>query len=259
MRHLKYILLFSLTISLSHSCKIQDVDSNAQPINHTIWDSLLQKHVSPDGWVDYKGFQSEKERLDKYLELLQKNHPNKDNWTRDERLAYWINAYNAFTVKLILDNYPVQSIKDIKNGIPFVNTVWDIKFIKIEGEEYDLNNIEHGIIRPKFNDARIHFAVNCASVSCPTLLNEAYTAAKLNKQLDLQARKFLSDRFRNPTVEPKKLRLSKIFSWYGTDFKKEGTLIEYLNKFSEVQIEANADIEYVDYDWNLNEVANKPK
>ena len=147
----------------------------------------------------------------------------------------------------------MQSIKDIKNGIPFVNTVWDIKFIKIEDAIYDLNNIEHGILRPKFEDPRIHFAINCASVSCPVLYNRAYTASKLEEQLDQAARAFLSDKRRN-IITSQEAKLSKIFFWFGTDFKKNGqNLIEYINQYSPVKIQEKTDIEYLDYNWTLNE------
>ena len=192
-----FFLLTTLTIFVLSSCKVSKVESEARPVSHAIWDSLLQQHVSKAGKVDYKGFIKDSTRLNQYLELLSSNHPNDDLWTAEERLAYWINAYNAFTVKLIIDHYPVRSIKDIKNGIPFVNTVWDIKFIQIEGETYDLNNIEHGIIRARFNDPRIHFAVNCASVSCPRLSNHAYVADQLDEQLNASARAFLGDLSKN--------------------------------------------------------------
>ena len=174
LKNISLFFLFTFTFLLS-ACKIKDQRSDSMPINHTIWDELLQKHVD-SGKVDYKGFIRDSSKFDKYLRLLKENHPNRKNWTEEERLAYWINAYNAFTLKLIIDNYPVESIKDIKKGIPFVNSVWDIKFIKIEAATYDLNNIEHGIIRAKFSEQRIHFAVNCASVSCPDLADSSYNA-----------------------------------------------------------------------------------
>ena len=242
----------ALMLTLS-SCRVQDYPSNSRPVTHEIWDSLLQEHVSPAGWVDYPGFIQDSSRLNRYLHLLEGNHPNDKHWSRDERLAYWINAYNAFTVKLIVDHYPVASIKDIKNGIPFVNTVWDIKFIHIEKATYDLNNIEHGIIRPKFNEPRVHFAVNCASVSCPKLSNRAYTADKLDEQLTQAARDFLSDESKNK-VSRDKVQLSKIFSWYGGDFKEGGkSIIEYINQYAPVQASPDAKIEYLDYNWSLNE------
>jgi hypothetical protein len=230
------------------------VKSNSKPISHEIWDTLLQEHVTEDkGLVDYKGFLRDSAQLNEYLDLLSVNHPNEKNWSRDERLAYWINAYNAFTVKLIIDHYPVGSIKDIKSGIPFVNTVWDIKFINIEGEEYDLNNIEHGIIRPRFEEPRIHFAVNCAAISCPKLGNRAYTAEKLDAQLTQAARAFLRDNDKNKLSEGS-VQLSKIFTWYGGDFKTNGrTIIEYINQYAPIKVNENAEVDYLDYSWNLNE------
>jgi hypothetical protein len=168
--------LYLLFIGLSlNACKVKNYSSGATPVQHQQWDSLLQKHVTAEGWVDYDGFIKDSLDLRSYLNLLSENHPDPGTWTNEERMAYWINAYNAFTVDLILRHYPLESIKDIRPGIPFVNTVWDIKFINIQGQTYDLNNIEHGILRPKFDEPRIHFAVNCASVSCPKLMNRAYT------------------------------------------------------------------------------------
>ena len=225
------------------------------PISHQLWDDLLQKHVSPEGWVDYKGFIRDSVIVNQYLENLENSHPNKMHWSKDEQLAYWINAYNAFTVKLIMDHYPLKSIKDIKSGIPFVNSVWDIKFIQIEGTEYDLNNIEHGIIRKQFDEPRIHFAVNCASYSCPVLRGEAYTAEKLNAQLDDQFKRFLLDERRN-ILRPNRLRLSKIFKWYGIDFPKGKKFIDFLRPHTSVNINDEADIEYLDYNWELNDIKN---
>lgn len=252
MRKKIFILISALFLAfVNNGCKVKDYSSTAKPIQHDLWDSLLQKHVSADGQVSYKGFIQDSVQFNQYLELLSNHHPNAKNWSREERMAYWINAYNAFTVKLIVDNYPTPGIKEIKSGIPFVNTVWDIKFIKIEDAEYDLNNIEHGILRPKFKDPRIHFAVNCASISCPKLLNRAYTAEKLDEQLDQAARDFLSDPTRN-IIREDEARLSKIFSWYRIDFNKGGTLIEYINQYAPVKTQKDAKISYLDYNWSLN-------
>lgn len=246
------ILFFAiLALSLS-SCKVSEYASNARPVTHEIWDSLLQTHVTDGGLVDYEGFIQDSARFNQYLDLLSKHHPNKKHWSKDERLAYWINAYNAFTVKLVADYYPVESIKDIKKGIPFVNTVWDIKFIEIEGQSYDLNNIEHGIIRPRFEEPRIHFAVNCAAISCPKLWNRAYTANQLDAQLDQAARSFLADEGKNQ-ITANNPKLSKIFSWYGGDFKtKKRSIIDYVNEYTDVDISQEAEVEYLDYDWGLN-------
>jgi len=244
------LLLLSLGVT---SCKVSDYASDAKPIEHTIWDSLLQKHVTEAGLVDYKGFLQDSARLQRYLGLLSSHHPNEKHWSRNERLAYWINAYNAFTVQLILEHYPIESIKDIKNGIPFVNTVWDIKFIEIEQRTYDLNNIEHGIIRSKFEESRIHFAVNCASISCPNLQRFAYTANKLDQQLTVAARSFLADDSKNKIAEDRVV-LSKLFTWYGGDFKTESSsIIEYINQYAPVEVNADAEITYMDYNWQLND------
>ncbi|HHB78510.1 MAG TPA: DUF547 domain-containing protein [Saprospiraceae bacterium] len=224
--------------------------ANAQSISHQLWDELLQAHVTDDGIVDYEGFIKEKDKFNRYLDLLRQGTPNR-SWKRTEQLAYWINAYNAFTVKLIIDHYPVKSIKDIKRGVPFVNTVWDIKFIEIGGKKYDLNNIEHGILRKRFHEPRIHFAVNCASASCPPLLNHAYTGAQLNRQLSQQAKRFLADKSKN-IITPDRLQLSKIFKWFRKDFTQKGSLIDFLNLYAPTTIHKNAKISYLPYDWRLN-------
>ena len=212
-------------------------------VKHDTWNELLQDHVSQSGKVNYKAIKSEGAKLDKYLTTL-KNNPPKSTWSKDEKLAYWINAYNAFTVKLIVDNYPVTRITDLDDGKP-----WDVKWIKIGDKIYSLNNIEHDIIRPEFKEPRIHFAVNCAAKSCPPLLNKAWTAANLEKTLDQQARQFVNNSRYN-TIEDGTVKVSKIFDWYGKDF---GNLIQYLNKYTDAKIKSNAKVEFRGYDWRLNE------
>jgi hypothetical protein len=243
-------------LALSGCHSISKPNSDAKPVQHQEWDSLLKAHVKDNGLVDYKGFIADSQRLNAYLTKLSNHHPNDENWSRNQQLAYWINAYNAYTVKLILKHYPVKSIKDIVNGpnIPFVNSPWDINFIDIEGREYDLNNLEHGIIREQFKEPRIHFAVNCASISCPVLRPEAYTADKLNQQLNEQARLFIQNPAKNQ-LEKNQVRISKIFRWYSGDFKKEGrSMIDYLNKYCNETISEDASIDYMDYNWKLNAV-----
>ena len=250
-------IIFALTATFLFvvewmSCKVSDYQSDSNPVSHEIWNGLVQKHASKDGKVDYKGFIQDSVSFNNYLAILKNNHPNDKIWSEAEQLAYWINAYNAFTVKLIIDNYPLKSIKDIKKGLPFINSVWDIKFIKIEGATYDLNNIEHSILRAKYNEPRIHFAINCASFSCPNLRPEAFTAEHLEEQLTEQAKSFLNDPSKNKITE-EKAEISSIFSWFKKDFVKEGTLIEYLNKYAPVKINSDTKIDYLDYDWSLNE------
>ena len=227
--------------------------SDTGAITHERWDQLLKKHVKKDGFVDYKGFIGDSIELNRYLAQLSAVHPDDKSWARNEQMAYWINAYNAFTVKLIVQNYPVNSIKDIKKGIAFVNSVWDIKFIKIKGYTYDLNNIEHNILRPVFKDARVHAAINCASYSCPQLRNEAYTAEKLEGQLTDGMKKFLADPLRNK-ITPGKAEISSIFKWFKGDFDRDGgTLIGFINKYSEQKISDKTEPTYLDYNWQLNE------
>jgi len=227
-----------------------------KPVNHDIWDGLLKKHVRKDGFVDYKGFVKDSTRLNQYLELLSSAHPQ-SSWSRAEQMAYWINAYNAYTVKLIVQHYPVASIKDIKKGIPLVNSVWDIKFIQIQGKTYDLNNIEHGILRPQFKDARVHAAINCASFSCPRLHDEAFTAAKLEQQLEAVTRNFVNDPLRN-RIKADKAELSEIFNWFGGDFKQDaGSVRAFVNKYANVKLKDSGKITYIDYDWSLNDIKGR--
>ena len=219
--------------------------------SHQQWDKLLKKYVTTDGRVNYKGLQKDKASLDDYLKTLSNNAPQ-SSWSENEKKAYWINAYNAFTISLVLQHYPVKSIKDIGGSIYKINTAWDIKFITIGGKKYDLNNIEHRILPKEFDDPRIHFAIVCASISCPLLRNEAYTATELNVQLESAGKAFLNDKTKN-SITAGKAQLSKYFSWYKGDFTKKGTLIEFINKYSQIKLNENAKIDYLDYNWSLNE------
>ncbi|WP_375447380.1 DUF547 domain-containing protein [uncultured Fibrella sp.] len=262
---MKLLFLFSvclcLAISLSGSylahhnaVKAPTLTVAAAP-SHAAFDKLLKEHVNASGMVDYKGFIKDKADLKAYTDMLGKNAPS-DSWSKDDQLAYWINAYNAFTIQLIMDNYPVKSIKDIgsKIKIPFVNTPWDVKFIKIGGETYDLNNIEHGIIRKKFSEPRIHFALVCAAKSCPRLRNEAFDGKRLNAQLEDQGVDFLNNPAKN-SVTPKQASLSKILDWYGGDFQKmkQQSVKDVVNQFSKTKITDDTKISYQTYDWALNE------
>ena len=238
-----FIMIFSATIIVAQS-----------GISHKPFDELLQKYVDENGLVNYKGLSSERPKLRSYLTSLEKNEPS-DGWTDDEQLTYWINAYNAFTLELILEHYPVKSIKDIgsKVKIPFVNTPWDIKFINIGDEEYDLNNIEHGIIRKKFDEPRIHFALVCAAISCPKLQNTAYLPETLDSQLTKAAKDFMGDPSKNEIKSSSKANLSKLFSWYGGDFTRKMSLVDYINQYSETKLDKRARLNYMEYDWALNE------
>ncbi len=249
-------LLFLVFWFTCTNCRSIRRDTDSRPVSHELWDQLLKKHVDANGFVNYKGFIRDSAQLNAYTRLLSSAHPNDKTWSRDEQLAYWINAYNAFTVQLVTRHYPVASIKDIKRGIPFVNTVWDLKFIKIQGYTYDLNNIEHNIIRPIFKDARVHCAINCASYSCPPLRAEAYTAARLDAQLTDGVRQFLKDQRRN-RITSERAEVSEIFKWFKGDFEEsEGSLRQFLKKYAPVDLNDKTEIVHIDYNWSLNDVGN---
>lgn len=245
------MLLFFFFAACTAGCSLPRVKSDARPITHEALTAVLTDYVSIEGKVNYAGLQKDSLRLNAYLDVVERHHPNV-SWTSDQRKAYWINAYNAFTLRLIIRNYPTASIKDLAGSIYKINTPWDIRFIYIEGHDYDLNNIEHDILRKEWQDPRIHFAVNCASVSCPILHNAAYEAETLDAQLDEAAVRFINDRSRN-TLHPESPELSRIFKWFSGDFEREVKLIEYINRYAEQKINADARISYQEYDWNLNE------
>ena len=216
---------------------------NAQPADHSLWTDVLQTYVSDKGSVDYKDLQNNKFILNSYLKVLRANTPNYA-WSIDAKKAYWINAYNAFTVQLILENYPLKSIKDLRRP-------WDQCFIEIDGEKITLNTIEHEILRP-MGDPRIHFAIVCASKSCPKLLNYAYESETLDQQLDHVTKMFINDPSRN-SISQSNVKISKIFKWFKTDFPKSEAFIVFLNNYSTIKILAKAEIDYLNYSWNLNE------
>ncbi|WP_339917259.1 DUF547 domain-containing protein [Yeosuana marina] len=224
-------------------CVLLSFSLQAQKTNHSLWTNFLKKHVSSDGHVDYKTIHQHPEQLETCLQDLSRTVPD-ESWTKNETLAFWINAYNAFTLKLILDNYPITSIKDIKKP-------WEKEFIKTGSQIISLSHIEHDILR-KMNEPRIHFAIVCASVSCPKLLNEAYTAENLENQLTRAAKDFLSDSSKN-SISTNNLELSKLFKWFGSDFTKYGSLIDFLNVYSDIQISNDAKIKFKNYNWDLND------
>ena len=214
----------------------------------SIFNELLQKHVDEKGNVDYPSFKANTEKFSSYISYLENTSPQK-NWSANKEKAFWINAYNAYTIKLILEYYPVKSIMDIKkNG----NTAWKIKFATVGGTTYTLDAIEHEILRTKFADARIHVGVNCASVSCPKLSNIAFTEGNIENQLEKLMNEFINDNSRNKITETH-VQISSIFDWFKDDFTKNSTVIEYLNKYSNVKINEKVKIEYLKYDWRLNE------
>ncbi len=226
---------------------------------HKEWTTLLKETVvlkGKQGLVNYKKVIAKKTLLDSYLLKLSNVKEDEFNkWSSNKRLSFLINAYNAFTFKLIIDNYPTKSIRKIRRP-------WKKRFFKLFGKDTHLDNIEHDIIRKKYNEPRIHFAVVCASIGCPSILPVAFTFDKLDKQLENATKNFLSDTNKNRyNKDKKRWELSKIFKWYGKDFKEYGDLRNYVAKYiitdskerNRVLIE-DYSIDYLDYDWSLNEL-----
>lgn len=239
--------------------------------NHSSWDQLLKAHVlSVNGGrstaVDYQGMASDHQSLKRYLAALSSvSETQFDQWAKQEQLAFLINAYNAWTVELILTAWPdLESIKDLGS---FFSSPWKKEFVTLLGKTRALDDIEHGLIRGsgRYNDPRIHFAVNCASIGCPALRAEAYNGDRLEQQLEEQTALFLNDRSRN-RAEGNVIKLSSIFRWYREDFEKGWYGFKRLEDFllahaadlglSSTLITTlktgNADIEFMDYDWRLN-------
>lgn len=211
--------------------------------NHSTWNNLLQKYVSKQGHVNYKALKNNRKELLNYITLLSKNKPT-DSWSKEDKLAYWINAYNAMTIDLILRHYPIKSIKAIEKP-------WQQRFWKLGAKWYNLDEIEHQILR-KMDEPRIHFAIVCASYSCPKLQNQAFTALKIEEQLTQATKEFLSDSERN-SISENEIQLSRIFQWFSKDFKQNGSLIGFLNQYSDIEISTKAKKTFKDYNWDLNE------
>ncbi len=238
--------------------------ADSRAIDHSMLTAVLHDHVK-NGAVDYAGIKLDT-RFWHYIELLKGTDPSALAGD-EERLAFWINAYNAFTIKVVCDHYPIESIKDLSTGILgseylTKTSVWDKPYVEIGGETLSLNDIEHGIIRKRFDDPRIHFALVCAAKGCPPLRREAYLASRLDEQLDDQARVFLGQADKNRIdLSSGKLYLSAIFQWYEGDFTRSGTplsvyVARYLPEPAASYLRNRAGgitIEYTSYDWSLND------
>ena len=223
-------------------CFAQDIKEH---VSHSNWDALLSRHVTSEGKVNYDGFKSDVAKLDKYLKLIGDNEA-KTGWSQAEKKAFWLNAYNAWTIKLVLERYPVNSIKDV-SAKP-----WDKRFIKIGANTHTLNDIENKIIRRQFKDARIHFAVNCAAISCPKLSNKAFTLLNVEKELDRLTKEFFKSE--NVKLVEKSAQLSKIFEWYAEDFIQESeSVLKFVEQYSGMTFHSKVKVSYLDYNWKLNE------
>ncbi len=234
------------------------------------WNTLLGKHVQwlPDGGasqVDYAGFRRERPAFRQVLGTLSAVTPAQfAGWTRAQQMAFLVNAYNAFTVELILGGpADLKSIKDLGS---FLQSPWKNEFFRLLGDKRHLDWVEHERLRPDYRDPRIHFAVNCASIGCPALRDEAYVAGRLDAQLDDQTMRFLGDRSRN-RVRNGRLEVSSIFKWYREDFERGDLGLKRLPDLFARHAERLSDdpatlaqlragtltIEFLDYDWTLND------
>lgn len=249
---------FALVILFFISNSIWAIDHN-----HTVFDNILKEFVvyeRDQALFNYQALKRDSQKFEQYLTSLSQVKKNEfESWNKKDQLAFLINAYNAFTIKLIIDNYPVKSIKELGS---FFSSAWKKEFIPLFGQKVHLDYIEHELIRKNYAEARIHFAVVCASIGCPNLQNFAYIGAQLDKQFDFAAKQFLASSKNELKLEKKELHLSKIFKWYGDDFKsKYQTYLHYISDFlaTDLTIQAkikqgNYNVEWKDYDWNLNEV-----
>ncbi len=226
-------------------------DHQAEPIDG--YHETLKQHVDADGWVDYAALAEDRAALDAYVASLAAPDP-RSNLSDNERLAHLINAYNAFTLQLILDNYRggrLKSITDLHGGKPWGEAIWNLG-----GATVSLNHIEHEIIRKDFKEPRIHWALVCAAYSCPPLRNEAYRAETLKQQLAAQEDYVLDlNHPRYVRFEGGATHVTKIFEWYGDDF---GDWQRYVRDRLNNRSSSLLPIKILDYDWRLNDVTNKP-
>jgi len=234
--------------------------------SHALWTEVLAARVRGDG-VEYQKLKADRAKLDEYLASLETVMPEEfAAWKREQRFAFWINAYNAYTIRRVVDAYPIASVQDLADADK--KSFWDQEFIPLGrlfpeagDRKLTLNDLENKILRPAFKDARVHVALNCASRGCPPLQDQAFVADKLERQLDQRVAKWLS----NPAGiryerDEKRLRVSKIFEWYRDDFVRDGDSVKSWigSRAPEAErtwIAAAEDlkIEYLDYSWKLNE------
>jgi hypothetical protein len=227
-----------------------------EPSPQATYDRLLREYVSPDGvrWAAWAAADGDRAALSRVTEELAEMRPS--GLPVDARLAYWINLYNALTLELVLEHYPVGSIREIggPGGSP-----WKRDLVTVEGREVSLDEIENAILRVEFSEPRIHFALNCAARSCPPLRAEAFSAARLDEQLEEQTVRFLGDPRENGVDDEGRLHLSPVFEWYAADFENAaGSVAAWVRTYLDGAPEG-AEIRYREYDWSLNEAPGRPE
>jgi hypothetical protein len=248
-------VILSLALALVFAVGVADVQliaSAGSSVDHSLYGDLLKKYVKKNGQVDYAGFKSEEATLDQYLDLL--HSVDIKSLSDNEQFAFYANVYNAWTIKLILTKYPdISSIKSL--GI-FNTGPWKKKVVRLKGQTISLDHIEHDILRPRFKDPRVHFAINCAAKSCPPLRSEPYTGDRLDQQLDDSTRAFINNS-NSYRLEGQNLYVSRIFKWFSEDFNEDA--LSFFRKYATGEFKRNLDtnsvkirVKYLEYDWSLN-------
>jgi hypothetical protein len=265
--------LFALVVMLLMSTSARAIDlarhfarhgvQSTTTVDHGGWNRLLAKYVKTDktglNRVDYRRFKGEAhDELRSYLDRLQKIAVSALN--KSEQFAYWVNLYNAKTIDIVLEHYPVGSIREINISGLFATGPWGRKVVKVDGIELSLDDIEHKILRPLWRDPRIHYAANCASIGCPNLARTAYAGATLEAMLDSAARTYVNSA-RGVSARNGTVTVSRIYSWYVGDFGgSEAAVLEHLRHYASPELARTlrliTRIRGYDYDWQLNDAAS---
>jgi hypothetical protein len=245
-------------------CLVFASNAEAQNFDHSPLNAVLSAHSLPHG-VDYARLKANRAPLDQYIAQLGAVSSRQfDGWSRDEQIAYLLNAYNAIVLQQVIDDYPIQRSSRPAALVRPANSVWQINGFfsdlkhRVAGRQLTLDQVEHEWLRPKYKEPRIHFALVCAARSCPPLRTAAYRADRLSAQLDDQARAFLNDRQRN-RFDSEEAALSEIFKWFAEDFGGASGLRTFLARYLNPELAAKVKntsyaIGYVDYDWTLNDI-----
>lgn len=243
-------LLLWLALLASTSAR---ADNNTLALLHQPWDDLLKRTVQSDGHLNYADLAEHDDQLRGYLQALRRTTPDA-GWSRQDQAAFWLNVYNANTVFLAVQYYPVQRLGDIKiKSVGGYKPVWDAPEVNVGGKLYSLNQIEREIL-PRLlpQDPRRFLALHCAAVSSPALLPEAYSGPRLDTQLDAQARRFVNDPLRNQ-LTPEAVQVSSVFDWHAAEFGETSQLIAFLNRYAKTAVAPTATVQYLPYDWSLND------
>ena len=263
-------LLGSQTASASLAQKFsQHSAGSSVTVDHSAWDRMLKAYVKPDGTglnrLDYAAFKkNDHQALKAYVKSLEATQVSK--LSRNEQFAFWANLYNAKTIDVVLDHYPVTSIRKITIKSSLLGFLkksvgaggpWKAKIMTVGGEKLSLDDVEHGIMRPIFRDPRVHYAVNCASVGCPNLRTKAFTGANLEAELDAGAREYINSP-RGVAISGGDVTASSIYKWFQSDFGgSEAGVLKHVAQYAEPKLKAKLkranSVSSYEYDWALND------